>query len=65
LKRGAGLWTAIFEGDEREAQIVNPDRIPADCPDGATAEFFITEQSKAVGIKCRFERLLDTRRRGP
>src|SRR5690606_33778548 len=27
LKRGDGKWVAIFDGDDREAQVINPDKI--------------------------------------
>jgi hypothetical protein len=57
LKRSGGNWVAVFEGEVREAQVINPDKIDASCPEGATAEFYITEQSKRAGIKCRFERM--------
>ncbi|MCI0421906.1 MAG: type III-B CRISPR module RAMP protein Cmr6 [Acidobacteria bacterium] len=54
LKRKDDTWIAIF--DEREAVISNPDRVPEDTGDGATAEFFIQEASKKR-IRARFERL--------
>jgi len=57
LSHSGALWVAVFEGDSREAQVINPDKIPANCSDGATAEFYITEQSKSAGIKCRIERM--------
>jgi hypothetical protein len=56
LKRRDGKWVAIFDGDDREAQVINPDKIDKNCTDGAKAEFYISEQSKKAGIKCRFER---------
>jgi len=62
LHRRGDAWVARFDGDERDAGIVNRERVPTECPDGAPAEFFITEQSKAAGIKCRFERLVNTQR---
>lgn len=58
LKRIGGLWVAVFDGDAREAQIVNPNKIDANCPEGTKCEFYIMEQSKLIGIKCRFERVL-------
>lgn len=57
LRRRADTMVAVFEGDEREATIVNLGAIPADCSDGSAAEFYITEQSKQGGIKARFERM--------
>lgn len=57
LKRSAGKWVAVFDGEPREGQVINPNKIDASCPEGATAEFYITEQSKNAGIKCRFERM--------
>jgi CRISPR-associated protein (TIGR03986 family) len=57
LKRSDGKWVAVFDGEPREAQVINPDKIDTSCPEGATAEFYITEQSKNAGIKCRFERM--------
>jgi CRISPR-associated protein (TIGR03986 family) len=57
LKRRDDGWVAIFEGDPRDGQIVNPRAIPGDCVDGTPAEFFITEQSKPGGIKARFNRI--------
>lgn len=59
LRRGGEVWVAVFEGDPREARITNPDKVPANCSDGAMAEFHITEQSKYAGIKCRLERMLE------
>ncbi|MBX3156458.1 MAG: TIGR03986 family CRISPR-associated RAMP protein [Deltaproteobacteria bacterium] len=57
LKRRGILWVAIIDGDleQRDAEVVNQMRIPADCADGTKAKFYITEESKRVGIKCRFE----------
>jgi UPF0288 family protein (methanogenesis marker protein 3) len=64
LRRSGNTWVTVFEGDPREARIVNPEKIPADCEDGARAEFYITRQSKREGIVCRFERLFDKETRG-
>lgn len=58
LKRVQDGWVALFDGDSREAAIVNPTKIPADGADGCEAEFYITEQSKKIGIRARFEKLL-------
>ncbi|NTW15914.1 MAG: hypothetical protein HGA41_00415 [Syntrophaceae bacterium] len=52
------IWIAIFEGDHREAFIVNTDKIPKDATDGIMSEFYIMEQSKKSGIKVRFEKLV-------
>lgn len=60
LRRRAGGWVAVFEGDQRQATIVNPSAIPSDCTDGVAAEFYITEQSKRGGIKGRFERIKES-----
>ncbi|GIX46060.1 MAG: hypothetical protein KatS3mg131_0271 [Candidatus Tectimicrobiota bacterium] len=57
LKRSAEGWVAMFEGDPREARIVNPADLPETAAEGLRAEFFITEQSKRGGIKARFERV--------
>lgn len=59
LKRCDGGWVAVFDGDPREAQVINPGKINPGLPDQTTAEFFITEQSKSAGIKCRFERMTE------
>jgi CRISPR-associated protein (TIGR03986 family) len=56
LKRSGDQWFALFEGDEREAVIDNPDEIPEEAQDGDKAEFYIIEQSKKTGIKARFDR---------
>ena len=61
LKRHGSTWVAVFGGDPREAEVLNPQMIDASCPDGARAEFFIMAQSKKDGIKCRLERLLQGR----
>jgi CRISPR-associated protein (TIGR03986 family) len=53
-----GSWAALFEGDSREAMIVNQSKIPSECAEGVKAEFYITEQSKKVGIKARFEKFV-------
>jgi CRISPR-associated protein (TIGR03986 family) len=57
LKRSGEVWVALFDGDSREAHVINPDKIPADCSDGTKAELYIAEQSKNVGIRCRLERM--------
>lgn len=57
LKCMTGKWVATFDGDDREAQVTNPEEIDESCPDGAKAEFYITEESKKTGIKCRLERM--------
>ncbi len=57
LKRRGQVWVALFEGDVREGEIVNQQIIGANCAEGARAEFFIVEQSRRVGIKCRLERM--------
>ncbi|WP_448382312.1 TIGR03986 family type III CRISPR-associated RAMP protein [Desulfosoma sp.] len=58
LKRKENRWVASFEGETREAIIINPSAIPSEATEGSVAEFFITEQSKKAGIKARFEKLL-------
>lgn len=59
LKRSGDRWVAVFEGDPREAVIVNPDKIPKEAAtEDRSAEFYITEQSKKAGIKARLERLV-------
>jgi CRISPR-associated protein (TIGR03986 family) len=60
LKRRDNSWVARFEGDSRDGQIDNPRAIPGECADGTMAEFYITEQSKRGGIRCRFERIIAT-----
>lgn len=63
LHRGADKhWVARFEGDDREAVITKSSKIAPDTPEGATAEFYIEEQSKRIGIKARFERLMESKR---
>ncbi len=52
-------WIARFEGDDRDAAITNPSKIPANAADGAVAQFYIEEQSKKKGIRARFERLVE------
>ncbi|SFW22776.1 TIGR03986 family CRISPR-associated RAMP protein [Nitrosovibrio sp. Nv17] len=56
LKRSGTAWVAVFDGDAREAEVINSQKIDPSCVDGTNAEFYITEQSKRTGIKCRFER---------
>uniref|UniRef100_A0A7C4RQP4 TIGR03986 family CRISPR-associated RAMP protein n=1 Tax=Desulfatirhabdium butyrativorans TaxID=340467 RepID=A0A7C4RQP4_9BACT len=58
LKHSGDRWIALFEGDIREAVIINQNKIPHEVSEGCIAEFFITEQSKKAGIKARFEKLL-------
>ena len=60
LKRINDQWTALFEGDKREAIIVNPSKIPIPQKEREkrSAEFYIMEQSKKNGIKARFEKLV-------
>ncbi|HEX9733126.1 MAG TPA: TIGR03986 family CRISPR-associated RAMP protein [Thermoanaerobaculia bacterium] len=58
LVRSGDQWGAVFESDERQAGVINPGKVPPGTPDGARAEFYITEQSKKAGITCRFERIL-------
>jgi hypothetical protein len=55
-------WFARFEGDDRRAVITNPSKIPSNTANGAAAQFYIEQQSKAKGIKARFECLLESRR---
>lgn len=57
LRRRGDVCFAAFEGDQREATITNPSRVPGDAVEGMSAEFYIVEQSKAGGVKVRFERL--------
>ncbi len=57
LKRSGTVWVALFDGEAREGQVVNPDKIDLSCRDGTAAEFYITEQSKRGGIRCRIERI--------
>ena len=52
------IWIAMFDGDHREAVIINTDKIPKDATEGIMAEFYITEQNKKTGIKVRFEKLV-------
>lgn len=58
LKHSSDHWIALFEGDSREAHIINQDKIPPEVKEGSPAAFFITEQSKKGGIKARFEKLV-------
>jgi len=51
------IWVAMFEGDHREAVIVNSDKIPKNA-NGSMGEFYIMEQSKKAGIRVRFEKLV-------
>ncbi|MCB0176412.1 MAG: hypothetical protein KDJ97_38295, partial [Anaerolineae bacterium] len=53
-------WSAKFIGDKREAIVINFREVPESTPDGARAEFFITEQSKRAGIKARFSKIINT-----
>lgn len=56
LHRLGDQWVARFEGDGRDAVIVNPNSLPADLKEGSRAEFFIDSASKQ-GIRARFKRL--------
>jgi CRISPR-associated protein (TIGR03986 family) len=58
LRRNGESWFALFDGDTREAVIVNKGKIPLDAAEHSKAEFYITEQSKKNGIKVRFEKLV-------
>lgn len=58
LHRSGDRWVARFEGDERDASIVNDSAVTVDTQDGCQAELYITEQSKKIGIRARFERLV-------
>ncbi|MDD3925067.1 MAG: TIGR03986 family CRISPR-associated RAMP protein [bacterium] len=58
LKRDSDRWSVLFEGDLREAMIVNPDKIPEEAAEDRLAEFYIIEQSKKAGIKARFQKLV-------
>jgi hypothetical protein len=57
LRRRGETWVAIFEGDDREAVILNAASIPATAQDGQIGEFYVTSASKRGGIQVRFERL--------
>jgi CRISPR-associated protein (TIGR03986 family) len=57
LKRSGDRWIVLFEGEPRQAVIINQSKIPLDAAEDCSAEFFITEQSKKSGIKARFEKL--------
>lgn len=57
LMRKGEIWIAMFEGDDREAVILNTDAIPKDAIDNDIAEFYIMEQSKKIGIRVRFNKL--------
>ena len=58
IVRVGDKWLASFDGDERNAQIVNPEQLPSSVTEGMRAEFYVVEQSKRVGIRVRFERSL-------
>lgn len=58
LKKTGDKWIVKFEGDERDAKIENPEKIPAKTIDDAKAEFYIVLQNKNKGIIARFEKLL-------
>jgi CRISPR-associated protein (TIGR03986 family) len=60
LHRKGDRWAARFKGDERDAVIVNDSAVEVDIAEGSSAEFYITAQSKRIGIKARFERLILT-----
>jgi len=55
-----GTWVVKFEGDPREGDIVNSAMISSDVLNDSRAEFYIVEQSKKIGIKARFIRLLSS-----
>jgi CRISPR-associated protein (TIGR03986 family) len=57
LMRKGEIWIAMFEGDDREAVILNTDAIPKDATESDIAEFYIMEQSKKIGIRVRFNKL--------
>lgn len=58
LKQSDQKWVARFDGDDRDAVIENPRKIPDGTKAGAKAEFYILLQSKKRGIKARFQKLL-------
>ncbi len=58
LIRSGERWMALFEGDVREAVIINAGKIPGNVVEQSKAEFFITQQNKKDGIKSRFEKLI-------
>jgi CRISPR-associated protein Csm5 len=58
FKKQEARWVALFEGDEREAVIVNPGQLPADLQEGQRGEFYIDEASKKIGIRVRFNKRL-------
>lgn len=57
LRRHGETWVATFEGDDREATIVNVGKVPDAAENGQVAEFYITGASKRGGIQARFEKL--------
>lgn len=57
MKKGEH-WVALFDGDSREAIIVNSDKITDDVIDGSKAIFYIKKQSKKDGIVARIDKLL-------
>ena len=59
LVREGNRWKARFEGDDRLADIENPNKIPGNAKSGSVAEFYIVAQSKKKGIIARFQKLLE------
>lgn len=57
LQRKGDRWIARFDGDNREAVIVNSTQLPGDIREGAVAEFYIMLANKREGIRVRFEKL--------
>lgn len=57
LHRQGDRWVARFEGDQRDAVIVNPAGLPGDLKEGSQAEFYIEAASKHQGIRARFKRI--------
>jgi hypothetical protein len=51
-------WVVVFEGDEREAEIVNPEQLPSNVTAATRCEFRVMQQSKQTGITARFNRIL-------
>lgn len=58
LRRRGERWVAVFEGDDRDGIITNPENLPPDLQEGTKAEFYIQLASKKEGIRARFNRLL-------
>lgn len=59
LHRVDGNWIARFEGDQRDAALVNPGALPDGIREGRAAELYITRENKRDGILARFERLIE------